>query len=37
MTDNVCYIKICLEMLKRFDDEEEIRKALEVYLEKKSS
>jgi len=26
-----------LEMLKRFDDEAEIHKALEVYLEKKSA
>ena len=37
VVDNVCYIKISLEMLKRFDNEAEIHKALEVYLEKKSA
>ena len=37
VVDNVCYIKISLEMLKRFDDEAEIQKALAMYLEKKSA
>ena len=37
ISKNACYIKISLEMLKRFDNEEEIQKALEAYLEKKSA
>lgn len=37
MTDNDCYIKVSLDLLKRFDDVEEIQKALEAYLERKSA
>ena len=37
VVDNICYIQVSLEILKRFDDEEEIQKALEAYLEQKSA
>ena len=36
-TDNGCYIKVSLDLLKRFDDVEEIHKALEDYLKCKSA
>ena len=36
-TDNDCYIKVSLDLLKRFDDVEEIHKALEEYLKCKSA